>query len=876
MLKMLRTLSQWLRARQWERDLSDELETHRDMKRRELYAAGESPSDLEASVRRQLGNITQMKEDARAVWLAPWLESLIQDLRIEIRQLRRSRAFAATVISILALGIGVNAAVFTILNAVVLRPLPLPHPAQLVYVLEQHVSGCCSPPSWLDQRDIREQQHSFQSLAAYDYGSSFLFSSQNQTRHLTGGYVTPDYFSTLGVRPIIGRVFTSSETQAGRDNVVLLREDFWRSELAADPDILQRTISVNGRKCNVIGILPAWFKFPGDWNNPVIWTPLVPTKVQATERGWHGFPMVGRLKAGVSLSAARADLNAIMGRLSHQYQDDKDRTGAMFSFESWEVEGVKSRLLVLQFAALAVFLMTCANVSSLLLARYSTRRREFAVRAALGASRLRQIRQHLTEAFLLTLLGCTIGVGVGWAGVRLLLLLYQNTIPRLSSISIDWRLALFMVAVALTGALVFGLTTAFHENTKQLERSLRENARSGESRSNLRSRQAMVIVQLACALALLAASGDLIRSFWNLLHVDTGIDSSHLLTMRIDLPAVKYSSPESVASFYEEAIRRVESLPGVQAAASINMLPVAQSGRNSDKEIEGLPPHSNEFFSEDRNITGNYFAAMGIPIFRGRDFLPEEMNGKEKAVIINQTMARILWKSKDPVGYRLRGGLSNSNDWFKVVGVAQDVRQAGLDQPPRAEVFAPLHTMDESETRQSVVIRSRLRSKELLDMVRHEIAAVDPEAAIFDAKEMQDVIYDSISDYRITATLLLVFAALALLLAAFGLYGIIAYSVTERRREVAIRMALGARPAAIIRMIVQQSMIMIAVGMAAGLCGVFYVTRLLSSFIYGHSGTDWPTLCFAILVLVTTASLASLAPALRSVRIHPMRPLREE
>ena len=504
MRKILHALSLWLHRKQWERDLSDEIEDHREMKRRELEEAGESASDLESSVRRELGNITQTKEDARAVWFAPWFESLVQDLRVELRQLRRSRGFTVTVISILALGIGVNAAVFTLLNAVVLRPLPLPHPEQLVYLLEQHASGCCSPPSWLDQQDIREQQHSFQSLAAYDYGSSFLFSTQDQTRHLTGGYVTPDYFSTLGVRPVIGRIFTSSESQSGRDNVVLLREDFWRSQLAGDPDILQKTILVNGRKCNVIGILPAWFKFPGDWNDPVIWTPLVPTKVQATERGWHGFPMVGRLKAGVSLSAARQDLKAIMWRLSHQYQDDKDRTGAMFSFESWEVESVKSRLLVLQFAALAVFLMTCANVSSLLLARYSTRRREFAVRAALGASRLRQIRQHLTEAVLLALIGSTIGVGVAWVGVKLLLLLYQNTMPRTSTISIDWRLLLFMAGVTLTGAIVFGLTTAFHENANQLERSLRENTRSGGGRSNMRSRQVLVVAQMACALALLA------------------------------------------------------------------------------------------------------------------------------------------------------------------------------------------------------------------------------------------------------------------------------------------------------------------------------------------------------------------------------------
>lgn len=876
MQRLLNTLSRCLNRKQWERELSEEVEAHREMKRRELEKAGHSAGDLESSVRRELGNITQMKEDSRAVWCAPWLESLAQDLRVEVRQLRKSGGFTVTVISILALGIGVNAAVFTLLNAVALRPLPLADASQLVYVMEEHASGCCSPPSWLDQRDIREQQHSFQSLGAYDYSSSFLFGGRGQTRHLTGGYVTPDYFSTLGVRPVVGGVFTASEAQPGRDNVVLLREDFWRSQLHGDPDILRTTVLVNGRKSNVIGILPAWFNFPGDWNDSVIWTPLVPTKVQASERGWHGFPMVGRLKPGISLSATRADMKAIMWRLSHQYQDDKDRTGAVFSFETWEVEGVKSRLLVLQFSALAVFLMTCANVSSLLLARYSTRRREFAVRAALGASRIRQIRQHLTEAFLLAVIGCTIGLGVAWAGVKLLVLLYEGQMPRISAISIDWRLVLFTAGLTLTGTIIFGLTTAFHENTSELERALRENTRSSAGRSSMRSRQLLVIGQMACSLALLAGSGELIKSFWNLMRVDIGIDSWHLLTMRVDVPVVKYNSPASVASFYDKAIRRIRSLPGVGNAASINMLPIAQSGRNSDVEVEGLLPHSNRFFAEDREITGDYFETMGIPIVRGRNFLPEETNGKERAVVINQTMSRALWKDKNPIGYRLRGGLANSDDWFTVVGVVRDVRPAGLDQPARAEVFAPLYTLDEPLTTQSIVVRSRLGPQQVVDMVRHEIAAVDPEAAIFKVKDMNDVIYDSISGYRITATLLVLFAVLALLLATFGIYGVIAYSVTERRREIAIRMALGAHSAALIGMIFRQGMIMIAIGIACGLCGVFYVTRVLSGLLYGTGGADFPILSAAIVVLTAVASIASLAPAVRAVRVHPMRPLREE
>jgi putative ABC transport system permease protein len=385
-----------------------------------------------------------MKEESRAVWIWPWLEGLAQDLRMEVRQLGNARGFTLTAVAILALGIGLNAAVFTVLNGVALRPFPLPHPEQLTYVMEQHGDGCCSPPSWLDQRDIREQQRTFQSLAAYSYDNNFLVTTQNQTRHFAGGYVTANYFETLGVRPVAGRVFTTAEAQRGRDHVVLLREDFWRSEFGNKADnnfsILGTTMLVNGVKCDVVGILPAWFGFPSE--DAVIWTPLVPTTVQATQRGWHGFPMVGRIKPGISMRAAKTDLNVIMSQLSHHYSEDRDRVGAIFPLQTWGMEDIRSRLLVLQFAALGIFLMTCANVSSLLLARYSARRREYALRAALGASRLRQSRQHLTEALLLALLGCTAGIAIAWTGVKLLLRLYQDRLPRISGISVDWHLVL--------------------------------------------------------------------------------------------------------------------------------------------------------------------------------------------------------------------------------------------------------------------------------------------------------------------------------------------------------------------------------------------------------------------------------------------------
>jgi Acidobacterial duplicated orphan permease len=871
MKRILRVVRRWMARDQWERELSEEIEFHREMKTRELERA--PAGDSSSEVRREMGNVTFMKEESRAVWIWPWIESLAQDIRIELRQLRKSPAFAVTTIAILALGIGLNAAIFTLLNGIVLRSLPLPDPDRLVMVLEREPGGCCSPPSWLDQRDLREQNHSFQSMAVYSYESGFIFQAGDRNRRLTGGYVTPDYFSTLGVRPVMGRVFNSSEAQAGRDNVVLVREDFWRSELNGDPNVLAKTVLINGRKCNIIGVLPSWFRFP--WDDAVLWAPLVPTHVAATERGWHGFPMIGRLKPETNLAAAQAEIDSIVKRMARKYPADANRNGIVFSLQSYGMGGTRTRLMVLQFAALAVFLMTCANVSSLLLARHATRRREFAVRAALGASRMRQVRQHLTESLLLAAVGCAAGIGIAWAGVRLLLKLYHDALPRVFGITVDWRLVLFTVGIAIAGAIAFGLTTTFHESTKELERSLRDSSRSSLGRSGTRLRQVLVVVQLGCALCLLAGAGELIRSFWNLMNVDIGINTAHLTTMRVELPTTKYNSAESVAVFLSKVVERIRSSPGIQDAAAINMLPVQEAGRNSDVEVDGLPPHSPAFFAEDRFVAGDYFRTMGIPLLRGRSFLADERSGKHKAVIVNATMARALWGGKDPLGYQLRG-FTSSSDWYTVVGVVRDVRQAGLEWLPRSELFAPVHANDEPITSQSLVVRSSLDIGELAKVARGQAAGVDSEAAVFSVKTMRDVVRDSLASHRITTVLLLLFAVLALLLAAFGMYGIVSYSVAERKREFAIRMALGANTGKLIGMVMRQSLFLIAAGVILGVTGAFVITRLLANLLYGLQGPGAGLLGAVTILLCAVVCTAALIPSLRTLRLDPMIPLREE
>ncbi len=850
--------------------LEEELEIHMAMIEDEERGDGANSEEARRRTRQRFGDTVAYRERARDRDLLVGLETFLQDLRHSIRGFAKVPGFTAIVILMLALGIGINAAIFTLLNTIVLRPLPVPNADRLVVLLEELPGGGDSPPSWLDQRDLREQNHVFESLGAFAYNSSFLLRAGDETSRVLGGKVTPDYFTTLGVTPIAGRLFDASEMEEGRDNVVLMREDYWRANLNADPAILQRQIEVDGRKCSVVGILPAWFRYP--WENGVIWAPLAPTKAQRTQRGWHGFPMIGRLKPGVTLDRARADINTIMHRLAKQYPDeDRDRGGLLFPLRDWFTFRTASPLLVLQCAALAIFLMTCANVSSLLLARYSTRRREFALRAALGASRWRQLRQHLTESIVLAGFGCLCGIAVAYAGVRLLLLLYNNTLPRTFEIGIDFRLILFTVGTTMAGAIAFGLTTALHERSRELNSALAEGGRTGASRKSVALRQGLVIAQVMFALILLAGAGELIRSFQKLSQAKVGIDTSHLLTMTVQLPDTQYTTVEPIANFFQTAVDRIQALPGVESVASINMLPVQSAGYNGDVEVAGLPPHSSSFFAEFRWVTGDYFKTMRIPLVRGRGFLPEEMAGKRKAVVINEAMVRALWDKRDPLGSTIlrEGGLT-------VVGVVGDVRQSGLGEKPRPEMYMPASILEEPITTHAIAVRSQLPMDQLAPLIRREIRGIDPQSGVYRVKMMQDVVTDSVAYARITASLLSLFACLALVLAGFGLYGVMSYLVAERRREFAIRAAIGAKPARLVSMVFRQSLTMVAIGMVLGIAGGQAVSRSLPSLLYGVRQLEPATLAAAIAVLAASAIVAVAIPALRTVGMDPVQALRQE
>jgi putative ABC transport system permease protein len=680
--------------------------------------------------------------------------------------------------------------------------------------------------------------------------------------------VTPDYFATLGVQPIVGRVFDAAEGE-GRGRVAMLRDDFWKTTLGADPAILQKGILIDGQFTSVIGILPAAFRFPS--SDSVIWMPLVPVG-QERNRGFHAFSMVGRLKPGVTLSQAQADLEIVMNRLAREYPDQDGGHGAkVVRLQDWSLDKrIRDRLVFLQIAALALFLMACANVSSLLLARYSARRAEFGVRVALGTSRMRQMRQHLAESLLLTALGCMAAVGLAWAGVRFLVWLYGEQMPRASEISPDWKLVGAVAAATIGGAVAIGFTTALHERRKGPRP---EGSRTTSDRKGVHTRKTLVVFQIACAVLLLAATGEVLQSFRTLMRTDVGFDRTHLITMRVSLPSAKYREGTEIGGFFERTAGEMSSMPGVRTAAAINMLPIAEWGFNGSVNVEGLPPLDRSFFAEYRWITSDYFSAMAIPLLRGRLFLPEEMSGKNKAAIVNETMARKVWGEKDPLGAHI--GIF-SPEWITVVGVARDVRQTSVSASPSPEVYMPAKSYSSGRPIWSIVIRSELPADSLVPGIRRAIHAEEAQAAVDHIETMDEVVADSVSAQRIVATLLLCFAALALILAGLGLYSLVTFTAAARLPELAIRGALGASPGALIGLVGFEGIALVAAGIITGLAAVIPLRPLIAKYVFEVSSISVPALGLVLLILLAVGGVAVLVPALRAVRVDPIQALRRE
>jgi len=808
-----------------------------------------------------------------------------QDVKYGMRMLLKSPGLSIVATIALALGIGANTAIFSVVNAVLLKPLPFPNSDALMRVYEQDqtrgvLRGAYSYPNFFD---LREQNHVFEHVAAYHDGD-FIMTGRGEPVRISGGVVTADLFSVLGTAPVLGRTFLPNEdkpTETGR--VVVLSERLFASRFNSDANVLNQQITLDGKQYTIVGVMPHAFEFPIQ-NEPLdLWTTIADDAAGdspvTAQRGAHFLRVIARLKPGVTESQAQAEVDTIGARLEQQYPDENTHKGIRVESALKALVGdIRPALLILLGAVACVLLIACANVANLLLARAMTRHKEMAVRSALGASRMRVVRQLLTESVLLSLAGGVLGLvlAVWWSD--LLIALGKKDIPRAIQIGLDWRVLGFTLAVSVLTGLVFGLVPALHLSKTQLTESLKEGRGAGAGARKNRVRGVLVVAELAIAVVLLVGAGLLIQSLWRLQHVNPGLQPENILTFNLSLPDVRYSSEKQVR-FYRDLMARIRSLPGVQSASAVMPLPLSGDRMGISFQIEGRPvaprdePSADVFVAET-----NYFRTMGIPIIKGRDFEDRDQHTSTPVVIITEAFARQYFPGEDPVGKRIHPGISTWDDgdstMREIIGVAGDIRNRALNTEPKPAYYMPQSQLP--FTQLIAVVKSTNDPRALTGTLTREVRALDPELPVFSVKTMEEYISSSVAAPRFNTTLLSIFAAVALVLTIIGLYGVMSYSVAQRTNEIGIRMALGAQTRDVLGLIVKDGMKLVLLGLVLGISGALGLTRLLSSLLFGVTTRDPMTFVAIAALLSVVAILACYIPAWRATRVDPLEALRCE
>jgi putative ABC transport system permease protein len=814
------------------------------------------------------------------------MNNLIQDIRFGLRMLLKSPSISIVATIALALGIGANTAIFSVVNAVLLRPLPFPDSDSLMAVFETDRErglqrGSHSYPNFFD---LRSQNSVFEHVASYHSGD-FIMTGRGEPARLQGSVVTADLFPLLGVQPMLGRAFLADEdkpSQSGR--VVILSQSLFQKRFNSDPSILNQAITLDGRPFTVVGVMPASFEFPIQ-NEPVeLWTTIAGDAAGASpvtgQRGAHFLQVIARLKPGVTQEQVQSDISTIAARLEQQYPDTNTRKGLRAESALAAMVGdVRPALLVLLGAVACVLLIACANVANLLLARATSRHKEMAIRAALGASRMRVIRQLLTESILLSLAGGAVGLllAVWWSD--LLVALGKEDLPRAVHVGIDWRVLGFTLGVSVLTGLIFGLVPAFHSSKSELVESLKEGGRgTGEGARRNPMRSILVVSELAIAVVLLVCAGLLIQSLWRLQKVNSGLQPENVLTFNAVLPEIKYSYDKQ-SQFFADLKTRLESSPGVQSASSIFPLPLSGDRFSISFQIEGRPVEPKDEPSADFFTTGvGYFRTMGIPLIKGRDFDDRDKHGSTPVIIVTETFARQYFPNEDPIGKRIHPGISSIEDedstMREIVGVVGDVRNRGLNTEPRAAYYVPQTQIPFSQM--VTVVKTKAEPRGLISAVTKEVGAMDQDVPLFGVKTMEEYLSASVAAPRFNSTLLSIFAGVALVLTIVGLYGVMSYSVAQRTNEIGIRLALGAQGRDVMMMIVKQGSMLILIGLGIGLLGAFSLTRLVASLLFGVTAKDPFTFAAVALLLALVALLACYVPAWRATKVDPMEALRCE
>ncbi len=806
------------------------------------------------------------------------MDSLLRDLKFSVRSLLKRPALTIIAIVTLAIGIGANSAIFSVVNALLLKPLPFPDPDRIVALWEKVPSRGVerNEVTVANYLDWRAQNRTFEQLGIYRWWSTNL-TGANSPERVQGFQVTPNFLDIVGVKPLLGRGFSGEEDQPGKDAVALLTYSLWQRRFAANPDIVNKTIETNGVVRTVIGVMPPEFNYP---KGAEIYAPLTITPELARNRSNHSYLGIGRLKPGVSLAGARADLDTIANLLERQYPETNTGRGVViYPILEDTVRMYSTALWVMMAAVGFVLLIACANVANLMLARAAGRQREIALRSALGASRFRIIRQLLTESVLLGVLGGALGILVGYWSVDAIRAANPGEAARFapgwSHLGINLPVLTFTLLLSVLSGVLFGLAPAWQRSKPDLNSSLKEGGRQGATGSH-RLRGLLVVSEVALSLMLLISAGLLIRSFLQLVKTNPGFNSDSLLTMNLVLPAARYKEEPQRAAFYSELLRRVEALPGVELAAAVNHLPLGGSYSSTSFLIEGLPepPPGQETNGRYRVCTPNYFKAMGIPVLKGRAFTDQDRAGSPPVIIVNETLARKYWPNTDAIGKRMRyTGPLEQNPWMQVVGVVKDVKHE-MNLPITEDFYVP-HAQDAWQS-MVLVAKTKVDPAAMAAPIRQQVWSLDKDQPVFDVHTMREVQSISLALYSFSSVMLSIFAVVALLLAAIGIYGVMFFAVTQRTQEIGIRMALGARPIDVLKLIVRHGMLLALIGAAAGLAGAFAMTRLLASLLFGVTPTDVWTFSLVTAGLLMVALAACFIPARRATRVDPLVALRYE
>jgi predicted permease len=811
---------------------------------------------------------------------------MLNELRLAFRSLRNSPGFSIVALITVALAIGASTAVFSLVNALLIRPLPYQAPEQLVLLWEKFSAQGLdripvSAPEYLDYtKEIKSLE-----IAAVDY-VDFNLTAGDIPERISGAAVTPSLFAVLGVQPSKGRVFTSSEFGEGNDNVVIVSERLWKRKFNSDPGLVGRQLSINGRSFTVIGLMPEIFKFPlpifnlqgATFGQTVdIWKPIAFTKNDLESRSSRSFGVIGRLRSGVTLKQAQAELDTIIANWLPRFPDNypaASRFGAtLYDFHDQVVGGMRTALVILLGAVAVVLLIACANLTTMLLARAGAREREFAIRVALGAGPGRLLRQMLTESVLLSIIGGLAGALLAIWGLDLLRAIGTQTVPRIAEANLDLRVLIVTLLVSVCTGIVIGFLPAISSAKPELTEALKEGGRGSTTgaRRN-RMRNMLVVAEVALALVLLVGASLLLKSFVRLQNVAPGFEPRNVLTMEMSLPVAKYARGKPVSDFYVEFLRRLQALPGVEAAALTTILPLSGTNSDSSFAIEGRDPTQDKIFPDEeiRVVTPDYFRALKIPLLQGRFFDERDKVDAPQAVIVSQAFAKKWFPNQEAIGKRITFTDPRKPDveWTTIVGVVGDIRHRGLEFEAKPEYYVP-HAQN-SYRGMILAVRSKQDARSLTASIRKELRGLDPELPAANVRTLEEVASDSIAPRRLSVALISVFAAVALVLASVGIYGVMSFLVVQRTHEIGVRMALGAQRRDVLLLIIGRAARLVLIGTIVGLALAMLSTRALSALLYDVGAFDLPTFVIVTLVLASVALAASYLPALRATKADPM------